>query len=320
MPQRTVVRNISLAALLWITLSLPALAQGVGAIGGTVRDESGAVMPGATVTLSSPGVIGGDQSTVSDGTGAYHFTRLVPGTYSVKAELQGFRTVIQEDIRVSADNTSRADLKLAVGDLAETITVAGATPLLDTTSALNQTVLSREVLDSLPTARDIFSIARLAPAITVGKLDVGGKDSLMNSNSVFIHGSTAAQQAFMVDGMDITSYSGGISFTMDSFAYQEINYQGGNLPAERAAAGVVSNMITKTGTNRFRGSAAVNGTNSSLQSNNLSPALKAQFAGGGPGLCKGGQSQHRAGRQDIEAVGVDGLALRTCRARSPVVR
>src|SRR5439155_12947764 len=68
-----------------------------------------------------------------------------------------------------------------------------------------------------------------------------------------------AQQAFMVDGMDITSYSGGISFTMDSFAYQEINYQGGNLPAERAAAGVVSNMITKTGTTRFRGSAAING-------------------------------------------------------------
>src|SRR5439155_12947763 len=152
--------------------------------------ESGAVMPGVTVTLSSPGVIGGDQSTVSDGTGAYQFTRLVPGTYSVKAELQGFRAVIQENIRVSADNTSRADLKLAVGDLAETITVTGSSPLLDTTSALNQTVMSREVLDTLPTARDIFSIARLAPALTVGKLDVGGKDSLMNSNSVFIHGST----------------------------------------------------------------------------------------------------------------------------------
>src|SRR5438552_1656522 len=173
----TVVRRVVFAAGFCLCVSLPALAQGVGSIGGTVRDESGAVMPGATVTLSSPGVIGGDQSTVSDGTGAYQFTRLVPGTYSVKAELQGFRAVIQENIRVSADNTSRADLKLAVGDLAETITVTGSSPLLDTTSALNQTVMSREVLDSLPTARDIFSIARLAPALTVGKLDVGGKDS-----------------------------------------------------------------------------------------------------------------------------------------------
>src|SRR5437870_13633560 len=106
----SVIRRVILAVGFSLCLALPALAQGVGAIGGTVRDESGAVMPGATVTLSSPGVIGGDQSTVSDGTGAYQFTRLVPGTYSVKAELQGFRTVIQEDIRVSADNTSRADL------------------------------------------------------------------------------------------------------------------------------------------------------------------------------------------------------------------
>src|SRR5947208_6947983 len=206
MLERTVARNILLAALSMITLPLPARAQGVGAIGGTVRDESGAVMPGVTVTLSSRGVIGGEQSTVSDGTGAYQFTRLVPGTYSVKAELQGFRTVIQEDIRVSADNTSRADLKLAVGDLAETITVAGATPLLDTTSALNQTVMSREVLDSLPTARDIFSIARLAPALTVGKLYVGGKDSLMTSNSVLIHGSPVAPQASIVDSRDWTPY------------------------------------------------------------------------------------------------------------------
>src|SRR5262245_32466926 len=140
-----------LGSLFVLIFSLQAFAQGVGAIGGTVRDESGAVMPGVTVTLSSPGVIGGDQETVSDGTGAYQFVRLIPGTYSVKAELQGFRAVVQENILVNADRTSRADLRLAVGELAETITVAGAAPLLDTTSALNQTVMSREVLDSLPT-------------------------------------------------------------------------------------------------------------------------------------------------------------------------
>src|SRR4051812_4777671 len=234
-------RSIVLALSLFVTLTASAFAQGVGAIGGTVTDDSGAVLPGATVTLSNPGVIGGNQTAVTDTTGAYQFTRLVPGTYSVSAELQGFRRMVQEGVRVNADNTSRADLKLAIGEVAETITVAGAAPLLDTTSAMNQTVMSREVLDTVPTARDIFSIARLAPALTVGKLDVGGKDSLMNSNNVFIHGSTNLQQQFMIDGMDITSYSGGISFTIDSFAYQEINYQGGNLPADKAAAGGVSN-------------------------------------------------------------------------------
>src|SRR5439155_1965733 len=300
MLERTVARNILLAALSMITLPLPAMAQGVGAIGGTVKDESGAVMPGTTVTLSSPGVIGGDQTTVTDATGAYQFTRLVPGTYSVKAELQGFRTVVQGNIRVSADNTSRADLLLAVGDVSETITVAGSAPRLDTTSALNQTVMSREVLDTLPTARDIFSIARLAPGLTVGKLDVGGKDSLMNSNTVFIHGSQGGQQEFMIDGMDITSYSGGISFTVDSFAYQEINYQGGNLPAERSAAGVVSNVITKTGTNRFLGAAAFNGTNSSLQSNNLTPALKAQLLAGVPAYAKAANPNIEPGNKTLK--------------------
>ncbi|MGC4080627.1 MAG: carboxypeptidase-like regulatory domain-containing protein [Vicinamibacterales bacterium] len=293
-------RSIAFALSLLVTLSASAFAQGVGAIGGTVTDDSGAVLPGATVNLSNPGVIGGNQTTVTDGMGAYQFTRLVPGTYSVSAELQGFRRMIQEGVRVSADNTSRADLKLGLGDVAETITVAGAAPLLDTTSAMNQTVMSREVLDTIPTARDIFSIARLAPALTVGKLDVGGKDSLMNSNNVFIHGSTNLQQQFVIDGMDITSYSGGISFTIDSFAYQEINYQGGNLPADRSAAGVVSNVITKTGTNQFRGAAAFNGTNSSMQSDNLSPEIKAQLLAGVPAYAKAANPNLQPGAKTLK--------------------
>src|SRR2546425_2370405 len=108
----TIGRNGALSATLWLCLSLPASAQGVGAIGGTVTDDSPAVLPGATVTLSSPGVIGGNQSTVSDSQGTYQFTRLVPGRYSVRAELQGFRTTTQENIDVNADRTSRADLTL----------------------------------------------------------------------------------------------------------------------------------------------------------------------------------------------------------------
>ena len=279
--------RVVLAGLISLGMALPALAQGVGAIGGVVRDESGAVLPGATVTLSSPGLIGGNQTTVTEGQGTYQFQRLLPGTYSVHAELAGFRTVIQEGITVNANVTSRADLRLAVGDLQETVTVAAQVPLLDTTSALNQVVMTREVLDTLPTARDLFSIARLAPAITTSRMyDVGGRDSLMNSSNVFIHGSQGAQQAFTVDGMDITSYSGGISFTMDSFAYQEINFQGGNLPAELSAAGVVSNMVTRTGINAFRGSFASNGTGSALQADNLSDELRAQLLSGVPAFVK----------------------------------
>src|SRR4029078_2846851 len=122
-------------------------AQGVGAIAGTVTDASGAVLPGATVTLSNPrGSIGGNQETVADARGAFQFIRLVPGTYTVKAAREGFRSGLQENIVVNADVTARVDMKMEIGTLQEGITVKGESPLLDTTSALKQTVLSREVL------------------------------------------------------------------------------------------------------------------------------------------------------------------------------
>ena len=127
-----------------------AAAQGVGGIGGSVFDESGAALPGVTVDLSAPGVIGGDQQTTTDARGAYQFTRLVPGTYAVKGTLQGFRTAVQQRIVVNADTTARVDLKLQIGAIEETITVSGQSPLLDTTRTLKQTVMTRETLDALP--------------------------------------------------------------------------------------------------------------------------------------------------------------------------
>src|SRR5205085_2677831 len=123
--------------------------------------SSGAVLPGATVTLSNPqGSIGGNQEAVADPRGAFQFLRLVPGAYTVKAEIEGFRAATQENIVVNADATARVDLKLEIGTLQEGVTVTGESPLLDTTSALKQTVLSREVLDSLPNRIDVWSVAR----------------------------------------------------------------------------------------------------------------------------------------------------------------
>ena len=130
MRARTALLAAGLAIALVLGGSQPVLAQGVGAIGGIVVDESGAVLPGATVTLSSPGTIGGNQTVVSDAQGAYQFTRLVPGRYSVKAELQGFRTTTQENLDVNADRTSRADLRLLIGAVEEGITVKGEAPLV----------------------------------------------------------------------------------------------------------------------------------------------------------------------------------------------
>ena len=146
----------------------PVMAQGVGAIGGSVTDASGAVMPGVTVTLNNAqGSVGGRQDTTTDDRGTYQFVRLVPGSYIVKAELQGFRPAEQRDITVNADVTARADLKLEIGTLSEGVTVSGEAPLLDTTTALKQTVLSRDLLNSLPNRFDVWSVAKVMPAVAL---------------------------------------------------------------------------------------------------------------------------------------------------------
>jgi hypothetical protein len=279
-----IARTLALGMLCWIGASLPAYAQAVGAIGGTVTDASGAVLPGATLALTSPGLIGTGQTTVADGQGNYQFTRLVPGRYSVKGELEGFQSTIQENVDVNADRTSRVDLKLVLGSLRESVTVSGEAPLLDTTSALQQTELTRQVLDSLPVGNDIWSISRLSPGVLTGNYDVGGRGMIVQQTNT-VHGSGASERAYLFDGMDNNSYHGSLSFYPNTFAFQEINFQGGEAPAESSVSGVVINLITKTGTNAFHGSGMFQGTNSHLESNNVTdPTLRAQLLKGVPAL------------------------------------
>jgi hypothetical protein len=279
---RTANVRILAAAILSLTLSLPTFAQGVGAIGGTVTDTSGAVLPGVTVTLSNPaGGITASRVVVTDERGGYQFTRLVPGRYSVKAELQGFQALVQENVDVNADRTSRVDLALVIGEVAESITVRGEAPLLDTTSALSQSVMTREVLDTLPTATDIWSIARLAPAVQSTKYDVGGREMFAQSNSI-VHGSTRKEQSYLWDGMDLNNTVDGsqIHFYVDTFAAQEINYITGQAPAEHPRGGVLINTITRTGTNAFRGGLQISGL--VREFDNVSAALGQQLLAGVP--------------------------------------
>src|SRR5215467_6608249 len=150
-------RRMCLLAVLIACTTIPAFSQAAtGGIAGTVKDSTGAVIPGVTVSLSNPGVIGGNQETVTNEQGRYQFTRLVPGTYSVKAELTGFRPSQLNNLNIAADFTARGDMTLEVGNVADQVTVTGESPLLDTTSALNQSVLDRATLDSIPTGHDLW--------------------------------------------------------------------------------------------------------------------------------------------------------------------
>ena len=266
--------------MLWASFVLPAGAQGVGAISGTITDNSDAVMPGVSVALSSSqGTIGANQQTTTDERGAYQFLRLVPGSYIVKAELQGFRPAEQQNIIVNADGTSRADLKLQIGTLAEGVTVTGEAPLLDTTSALKQTVIPVEVLRTLPNRFDMWSAARISPVIVMSQVDVGGSSAFLQSGPT-VRGSNA-ENGYFVDGMDISNIEGngsGTAFFLDPFAFQEMNLQMGAAGnAARDRGGLVFNMITRTGTNQFHGGAQFAVSGASLNADNLSDELRTQL-------------------------------------------
>jgi hypothetical protein len=272
--------SLSVAVLLSIGVALPASAQGVGAIGGAIADSSGAMLPGVTVTLSSPaGTIGANQTVTTDERGVYQFIRLVPGSYRVGAELAGFRPAAQENVRVTADTTTRVDLQLQIGALEEGIVVTGAAPLLDTTSAMRQTVLTREVLDSLPNRVDVWATARVIPSVVLGKLDVGGSESFLQSTAT-VHG-TSNENAYLIEGMDVSNLDGNGSqaiMYLDPYVFEETNYQMGSAgTAVSSKGGLIFNMITRTGTNQFHGGAMFNGANHGMGSANYSPELRAQL-------------------------------------------
>ena len=275
------VSGIALWVLVGLWLPAVALAQlGTGTINGIVQDPSGALIPGATVTLANPGVIGGNQEAITNDRGAYQFVRLVPSTsYLVRAQLAGFRSAARGDVVVNADVNVRVDLTLELGALEDTITVTGEAQLLDTTAVVNQQVLTRQVLDTLPTGNDLWSIGRIVPSVLVQAYDVGG-DNSFNNQTLSAHGSGADENKYMIDGMDVSHGSGAGSSSVsyfDTFMFTEVNYGMGNNSAEMAQGGVVYNMISKTGTNQFYGSFRFMGTNSSLQANNLSPEVRASL-------------------------------------------
>jgi hypothetical protein len=270
------VRLVVLCLLMLAGSAAAVSAQGVGAIAGTVTDASGAVLPGATVTLTSAqGTVGGNQEVISDERGNYQFLRLVPGTYSVKAVLQGFRPFTQAGITVNSDQTSRADARLEIGTMEEGIVVSGESPLLDTSSALKQTVLTQEVLESLPNRMDVWSITRVIPSITVSKVDVGGSESFLQSG-VTVRG-TDNEGGYYIDGMDVSSLDGegdGATMYLDPYAFAESNFLAGNNPAESPRGGLVFNMVTKTGTNQLHGGGMFSGANRGMGFDNFSDALR----------------------------------------------
>jgi hypothetical protein len=282
MPGSRVIRLGCALLLLAVLAPASAWAQGqTGTIAGTVKDATGAVLPGVTVEVASPALIEKVRTGVTDGEGAYKIINLRPGTYSVTFTLTGFSTVKREGIELTSAFTSNVNADMKVGTVAETITVTGESPIVDTQNVVQKQTSSREVMDALPTDRNFVSFAAMTPGVFVTGVsqNVGGSIPETGMN-LAVHGSRNGDSLVMVDGMAIINGSGagGLQYGnyLNNSLAQEITFQTGANSAEFERASVMSNFIPKEGSNVFRGSFQTRFTNQSLEWNNLDATQQAQ--------------------------------------------
>ena len=263
-------------AILALALSVaPAWAQQSGAIVGQVRDTTGAVLPGVTVEVSSPTLIEKVRSSVSDGGGLYRIIDLPAGTYRVTFGLAGFSTVRREGITLTVNFTATVNADLAVGSVEETVTVTGASPIVDVRNAVQQTVLSREVLDVIPIGKQYTSAGTVIPGMLVrastsrAQFDVGGGAG-WDGQYLMIHGSRQIDQVLLLDGLPSQHFDGAaIAIAPSDGSVQEQAIEAGAHMAEAETGGVYINVFHKSGGNTFHGAVPFSFTNDKLQSKNV---------------------------------------------------
>jgi hypothetical protein len=265
-----------------------AVAQGTSAasVSGVVRDASGAVLPGVTVEASSPALIEKIRTTVTDVGGEYRITELRPGTYELTFTLPGFATLKRDGLELRPSFTATIDIELRVGGLQETITVSGASPLVDVQSLTQGKIVSKELLDAVPTAKSMLGIAALMPAVVEppNAQDVGGSKG-ERSVRISVHGGKTFDSRLLQDGMRYNALTPGLGglegtgrgYYVNPLAAQEVVIDLGTMgSAQYSLGGAQVNSLPKDGGNRFSGSLFTGGTGHRLQGDNLTEDLKAQ--------------------------------------------
>src|SRR3989475_6329001 len=259
-------------SLLYFTALIPeTLAQ--SAFTGVVRDQSGAVLPGVSVEAASPALIEKSRSTVSDERGTYKIIDLRPGNYSLTFSLPGFKTV-KRDVELPSDFTATINAEMTVGAVEETITVAAESPVVDSQTNFKAQVLTRDVLDDVPTAHTIQSVGQLVLGAQLSSPDVGGSQA-MQQTYFTVHGAGSSQTSVLMDGMIINGLQGdgAVQSYLNDAGNEQMVYQTGGGTADSATGGLKLNMSPREGGNSLHGSLFGGFENSSLQSNNLSPFL-----------------------------------------------
>jgi hypothetical protein len=267
-------------ALLLLPATLVAQSVSTGSITGVARDASGGVLPGVTVEAVSPALIEKMRSAVTDMSGVYRITDLRPGTYSVTFTLAGFNTVRRENIELTTGFTAVVNADLAVGNVSETITVSGATPVVDTQNVSQQVVLSRSVTENLPLGSGIKNYATLVPGAVYaqgGNQDVGGNKGEYSQNFL-IHGGRGNDFQQLRDGMFFGTLvaAGNWMTSLNPATVAETTVVTSSGGAELESGGVLVNVVPRDGGNMFAGTFNANFSDPSLQSDNLTAELRAR--------------------------------------------
>jgi hypothetical protein len=275
------VAGAMLVMLPWIA---SAQSTTTGTIAGTVKDTTGAVLPGVTVEAASPVLIEKTRATVTDAQGNYKILELRPGTYTVTFALPGFSTVKREGLELVTGFAANVSAEMKVGAVEETVTVTGASPVVDVQNVRQQTVMSKEAWDAIPTGKTLASYVQLTLGATMSAngTDVGGsKGDKAGGGAAFeYHGVSRNDSSILVDGMSVNAQTtGGGPWTRTTVNNQQAFEEqtiGSGPSAEQETAGLFINLIPREGGNSFSGNFALNGSSGRLQGTNLNDELIAR--------------------------------------------
>src|SRR5438045_2963833 len=235
-----VVKRLAIAAAIVL---LPSLALAQGTLTGTVKDTSGAVLPGVTVEAASPALIEKTRSAVTDSAGLYRIVDLRPGTYTVTVSLPGFATIVRDNIDVAGSATLTIPFELKVGAVQETVTVTGASPVVDVQNTRRETVINAASIEALPATRAYGSILNAMPGVTV---DNNGLAATPTMTFFSAHGGRSNEGRMSINGMTVAAaFNGGgvSSLTYDTNNVEEVSVLVSGGLGENETGGPTMNLV-----------------------------------------------------------------------------
>src|SRR5882672_1754252 len=262
----------------------PRLAFAQASITGTVKDPSGAVLPGVSVEAASDVLIEKVRSVVSDNSGQYRIVDLRPGTYTVTVSLPGFATIKRDGIELIGSVTLTLPFELKVGELQETVTVTGASPVVDVQNTRRETVISADVIQALPATRAYGSLLNAMPGVTV---DNNGLAATPTMTFFSAHGGRTNEGRMSINGLTVAAaFNGGgvSSLTYDTTNVEEVSVLVSGGLGENETGGPTMNLVPKSGGNRFSGQAFFNTAGDWSRGDNIDDALRNIGITKGPGI------------------------------------